>query len=225
VTLPTSTYQEQAFNFIKMGILTRSYKPGEYITDKQIADSMNISRTPVREAFHRLANEGLLINEARRGWRVYSLSLDDIHEIFDIKTALEGMLAGKAAQCQDGVLRADLQAALEEMEFATSQNDTEAWFAADEKLHNTIFSMAQNERAERTIRNLNDQWHRLRIGFAAMQSRMTTSIDEHKLIAKSILDGDADAADQDMQDHLNRVRDDLARLLENLVLPFVENGV
>ena len=62
MTLPTSTYQEQAFNFIKMGILTRSYKPGEYITDKQIADSMNISRTPVREAFHRLANEGLLIN-------------------------------------------------------------------------------------------------------------------------------------------------------------------
>ena len=135
------------------------------------------------------------------------------------------MLAGKAAQCQDGVLRADLQAALEEMEFATLQNDTEAWFAADEKLHNTIFSMVQNERAERTIRNLNDQWHRLRIGFAAMQSRMTTSIDEHKLIAKSILDGDADAADQAMQDHLNRVRDDLARLLENLVLPFVENGV
>ena len=87
---------------------------------------------------------------------------------------------------------------------------------ADEKLHNTIFAMVQNERAERTIRNLNDQWHRLQIGFAAMQSRMTTSIDEHKLIVISILDGDADAADQAMQDHLNRVRDDLARMLENL---------
>ena len=83
--------------------------------------------------------------------------------------------------------------------------------------------MAKNERTERTIQNLNDQWHRLRIGFAAMQSHMTESIDEHKAIAQAILD--EDAADQAMQDHLNRVRDDLVRLLENLVLPFVENDV
>jgi DNA-binding GntR family transcriptional regulator len=225
VTIPTPTYQEQAYNFVKSEILTRSYKPGELITDKQIAESLSISRTPVREAFHRLANEGLLINEARRGWRVYSLSLDDIHEIFDIKVVLEGMLASQAAQCQDEDLRSNLQTALDEMELATTQNDTEAWFAADEKFHNTIFTMVHNERARRTIQNLNDQWHRLRIGFAAMQSRMTTSIDEHKLIANAILVGDAEAADQAMQVHLNRVRDDLVRLLENLILPFVENGV
>ena len=219
------TYQEQAYDFVKSGILTRGYKPGEYLTDAQVADELDISRTPVREAFHRLANEGLLVNMARRGWRVYSLSLEDIHEIFDMKVALEGMLARKAAKCLNEDLRANLKDALEEMELATKNNDTEAWFASDEKLHHTIFAMAKNERAERAIQNLNDQWHRLRIGFAAMQSRMTESINEHKAIAKAILDGDAEAADQSMQDHLNRVRDDLARLLENLVLPFVENGV
>ncbi len=219
------TYQEQAYNFVKSEILTHGYKPGEYLTDAQIADALNVSRTPVREAFHRLANEGLLVNMARRGWRVYSLSLEDIHEIFDMKAALEGMLARKAATCTDEDLCEHLKTALTEMELATKNNDTEAWFAADEKLHHTIFAMAKNERAERTIQNLNDQWHRLRIGFAAMQSRMTESIDEHKAITKAILARDGDAADQAMQDHLNRVRDDLARLLENLVLPFVENGV
>ena len=114
---------------------------------------------------------------------------------------------------------------IEEMDFATENNDTEAWFASDEKLHQTIFAMAKNDRAERTIRNLNDQWHRLRIGFAAMQSRMTESIDEHQLITQYILAGDEDGADKAMQEHLNRVRDDLVRLLENLVLPFVANGV
>ena len=219
------TYQEQAYHFVKSQILARGYKPGEYITDAQVAEVLSVSRTPVREAFYRLANEGLLINEARRGWRVYSLSLEDIHEIFDIKVALEGILAWKAAANPDETLRAELQQALTDMDAATQANDTDAWFAADEKLHHTISALAHNERAERIINNLNDQWHRLRIGFAVIQSRMTQSIDEHKLITQYILDGDGGNAERALQDHLNRVRDDLVRLLENMVLPFVEKGV
>jgi DNA-binding GntR family transcriptional regulator len=67
MTPPAATYQEQAYHFIKSGILTRDYKPGKLITDQQIADDLGISRTPVRGTFQRLGNEGLLINEARHG--------------------------------------------------------------------------------------------------------------------------------------------------------------
>lgn len=221
----TITFQEQAYQFVKSQILMHGFKPGAYITDNQIAESLSISRTPVREAFHRLSNEGLLINEARKGWRVYSLSLGDIHEIFDIKTALEGMLARKAAGCSDKVLCGSLQTSIDAMAMATKNNDADAWLAADQGLHNTIFSMAQNERAEHTIDNLNNQWHRLRIGFAAMQSRMDNSLQEHQVIVDCILANDPLGAEKAMQEHLNRVRDDLVRLLENLLFPYVEHGV
>jgi len=60
------TYQKQAYGFIKSQIMNLGFKPGEYITDSQIAGLLKISRTPVREAFYRLEKEGLLINEARR---------------------------------------------------------------------------------------------------------------------------------------------------------------
>jgi DNA-binding GntR family transcriptional regulator len=218
-----TTYQQQAYDHIKNQIMTLVYKPGQYITDSQVAQELNISRTPVREAFYRLENEGLLINEARRGWKVYALSLEDIHELFDIKAALEGMIARQAAACQDSALRAALQQAVTDMRAAANARDSDAWLEADVALHNVIFDMGHNERAARIIDNLNSQWHRVRIGFVAMQGRIGESTGEHEQFVVSILAGEGDAAEQQMRDHLNKVRQELVKLLVNMVLPFAKN--
>jgi DNA-binding GntR family transcriptional regulator len=219
------TYQQQAYDFVKAQIMTLKYKPNQYVTDTQVAGELGISRTPVREAFHRLENEGLLFNEARRGWRVYSLSLEDIREIFDIKEVVEGMIARKACMCEDEGLRDALKDALRRMVAASEADDSDAWLAADVDLHNILFDMAGNDRAHRIVDNLNDQWHRVRIGFVAMQARMADSTAEHQQFVQSILAGDGVRAEPQMRDHLNNVRQELERLLVNVVLPFVENGV
>jgi DNA-binding GntR family transcriptional regulator len=220
------TFQQQAYDFVKNQIMTLHYKPGQDLTDSQVAQELNISRTPVREAFHRLENEGLLINESpRRGWRVYTLSLKDIHEIFDIKEAVEGLIARQAAKCDDAARRDALRHAMQRMLAAREMEDPDQWLSADIALHNAIFCMVANERAHRIVTNLNDQWHRVRIGFVAIQGRIIRSTDEHEGIVDAILAGDGDAAEQRMRRHLNAVREELVRLLVNLVLPFVENGV
>jgi DNA-binding GntR family transcriptional regulator len=220
-----STYQQQAYDFIREHIFILDYKPGEYITDTQVAARLNISRTPVREAFRRLEKEGLLINEARRGWKVYALSLDDIHEIFDVKVAIEGMIARKAAESNNEELRSELSSALENMEIAAEKSDVNAWILNDQQLHKLIFDLAENERARRVIMNLNDQWFRVRVGFVAIQGRMKRSGEEHQDIIRAILDRNGAEAEQFMRQHLNRVREELAQLLINLVLPFVEEGI
>lgn len=219
------THQQRAYDHVRNQIINLVYKPGQYITDTHIASELNISRTPVREAFHRLENEGLLINEARRGWRIYSLSLDDIHEIFDIKEVVEGMIARRAAECTDEALRDTLRAALETMCDASKTDDSAAWLQADFELHDTLFAMVANERAHRIITNLNDQWHRVRIGYVAMQARMHQSTCEHEAFVDAILEGDGVEAERLMREHLNKVRQELVRLLVNVVLPFVDNGV
>ncbi|RPI32053.1 MAG: GntR family transcriptional regulator [Chloroflexota bacterium] len=221
----SSTNQQQAYDFIRDQILNLGFKPGECLTDTQIAAQLNMSRTPVREAFYRLEKEGLLINEARRGWKVYTLSLEDIHEIFDIKEAIEGMIARKASECQSEELRSDLRIALKSMDEAATSGNTEAWLQADIRLHNVLYEMADNDRAYRIITNLNDQWHRLRIGFVAMQSRTTRSVEEHNDFIDAILDGDGEKAEELMRSHLNRVREELVYLLKTVVLPFVNKGV
>jgi DNA-binding GntR family transcriptional regulator len=219
------TYQKQAYDFMKSQIINLGFKPGEYVTDSQIAAMLNISRTPVREAFHRLEKEGLLVNEARRGWRVYTLTLQDIHDIFDIKEAIEGMVARKAAYCSDESLRACLVEAVNGLRAATETDDPDAWLKADIHLHEILFQMAGNERAHRTIATLNDQWHRVRIGFSALQERTKRSTEEHAMFVESILAGDGNEAERRLRAHLNKVRQELVNLLVRMVLPFVEEGV
>ena len=224
-TGPTTTYQQQAYDYVKAQIMNLDLKPGQYVTDSQVAGELNISRTPVREALRRLEQEGLLINQARRGWKVYTLSLEDIQEIFDIKEALEGMTARRAAGCQDEELRSALRAAMDRMRQAAEADDPDAWLEADAQLHDVIFAMGANERASNIIGSLNDQWHRVRIGFVAMQGRIERSNPEHEVIVDRILAGDGEEAERHMRLHLNNVRQELVRLLVNLVLPFVEEGV
>jgi len=219
-----STYQQYTYDYVRGQIINLGFKPGEYITDSQIAEKLEISRTPVREAFQRLEKEGLLVNEARKGWRVYMLDLEDIYEIFELKIAIEGMLVHKAAECSDEGLRKDLAEALNDMKKATAANDPEIWLQADIHLHNILFLMANNERAEKIIENLNDQWHRLRLGYVALQGRTKTSIGEHEGFVASVLAGDAEKAEIQMHEHLARVRDDLIQLVEKLIMPFSNRG-
>ncbi len=221
----TATLQEQAYDYVKAGIMNLDLKPAAYITDTQVAGELNISRTPVREALRRLEHEGLLVNLARRGWRVYTLSLQDIHEIFDLKAAIEGLVARQAAACENEQLRAALQAAMAHMQQAAANRDGDAWHRADTDLHRILFAMGGNERARRIIQNLNDQWHRVRVGFLAVQGRIERSNPEHKAVVDSILAHDGDEAERLMREHLNFVREELVRLLANMVLPFVQDGV
>lgn len=219
-----ATYQQQAYDYVRERIINLGFKPGEFITDAQITEQLKISRTPVREAFQRLEKEGLLVNEARKGWRVYMLDLEDIHEIFELKITIEGMLISKAAACTDAGLRKDLADALADMKVSVEANDSETWLQADIHLHNTLFLMANNERAEQIIKNLNDQWHRLRLGYVALQGRTTTSLVEHEAFTRSVLSGDAEKAERQMREHLARVRDDLINLVKKLVMPFSNSG-
>ena len=221
----SGTYQQQAYHYIKEQIFTVGFKPGEYIQDNQIANKLEISRTPVREAFHRLENEGLLVYEAHRGWKVYVLSLEDIHEIFDLKLLVEGMAARKAADCEDEKLCLELRSTLQKMEKAVETNNLDNWIEADTRLHDIIFELAGNQRALNILHNLNDQWHRIRGGFVARTGRMEESLIEHQAFVDAILAGRGDDAERLMVNHLVIIRDDLINLLVNLVLPFVDEGV
>ena len=219
-----ATFQQQTYDYVRGQIINLGFKPGEFITDAQIAEKLTISRTPVREAFQRLEKEGLLVNEARKGWRVYMLDLEDINEIFDLKIAIEGMLIKKAARCTDKGLQKDLVDALEDMKKAVAAKDPDIWLQSDIHLHNILFLMSNNERAEHMVDNLNDQWHRLRLGYVALQDRTNTSVVEHEEFVGSVLAGEADLAAQQMCEHLTRVRDDLILLVEKLIMPFSSNG-
>jgi DNA-binding GntR family transcriptional regulator len=221
---PGTTYQQQAYDYLKAQILSLRYRPGQYITDSEVAEALEISRTPVREALRRLQQEHLLVKESRRGWRILSLSLQDIRDIFEIKILVEGMLARRAAQCTNEKARAALADAMRRMEDAAAAGDYEGWRESDLELHRIMFGMCPNERAGRIIKNLNDQWYRVRVGFLALEGRVERSTGEHKAIVSCVLARDGDGAERHMHAHLSNVREELEHVL-NMVMPFVHQGL
>ena len=223
--IDSNTVQMDVYDQIKSRIINLGYKPGEYLTEAQISEWMGVSRTPIREAFRMLESEGLLIYQPRRGWKVYTLTLNDINNIFEIKIVLEALIVRKASQCKDESARENLRKIINMMSEAQVQNDANSWAKLDIDLHHQIFAMAENDRAMNIIESLNEQWNRVRIGFSARTGRMARSIIEHKAIVDAILDRDADRAEREMVDHLENVWKELINLLENMVLPFAVEGV
>lgn len=218
-------FHTKAYQYVKERIMERTYKPGQYLSDSQIANELNISRTPVRDGLRRLQHEGFLISQSGKGWKVYSLTLEDIQEIFEIKVELEGMIARKAALCENKKAQSKMREKLQRMKYAFEMNDLEAWRKADMELHDVIFEMSDNERATRIIKDLNDQWYRVRIGLIAMEGRMERSNREHQAIVENIIAGNAEGAETVMRAHLIKVREELERVLVNFVLPFAQEGV
>ena len=221
----TQTLQEKAYRTLKERIKNREFLPGQNVTDSQIAQMLNMSRTPVREALRRLDQEGFLVNNSGKGWNVYRLTLDDIRQIFDIRIQLEGMLARQAATSSETRLKRRLEKAMVDMLKARDTKQFDDWQKLDMVHHAIIMEMGRNPRAAAIIHQVNEQWHRVRIGLIALIGTVERSTAEHERLVTSILKGDEDAAEENMRSHLENVHTVLENVLINMVIPFAKDGI
>jgi GntR family transcriptional regulator, rspAB operon transcriptional repressor len=213
------TLQETAYGYVKTSIEALTLKPGQSLYDAQIAASLGISRTPVREALRRLEREGLVVATPRRGWTVYRLQVEDIAQIFEIKEALEGMLTRKATANLDAATEIVLDQSLGQMVAAAAAGDHAGWIAADRRWHAALYGAACNDRARDYVATINSQWNRLRFWLMAIEGRMGSSLREHAAVHERVLARDPAGAEALMKEHLSNVGADIVDLLTNLVLP------
>jgi DNA-binding GntR family transcriptional regulator len=221
---PKQTAVERVYDFVKRSIMGLSLKPGEDISDTDIAARIGISRTPVREALRQLELEGLVLHTPHRGWMVNALQIRDVENLFEIKECLECMLVRQATKRltpQDKSLLVKLMASLEE---ATQKKDQQAWLAADDCLEKTLYSAASNARAKQIVSSLNSQWHWIWVGIIALGDRMDQSAREHRAILDRVFAGDADGAAALALEHLLSVKRLLLSLLTNFVIPLTETA-
>jgi DNA-binding GntR family transcriptional regulator len=110
------------------------------------------------------------------------------------------------------------------MKKSAMTNNHEAWRIADIELHDVLLAMSGNGRASRIIRDLNDQWYRVRLGLMVTQGRLERSNREHEAVMEKILAGDGNGAERHMRNHLHNLREELERLMLHVILPYVDNG-
>jgi DNA-binding GntR family transcriptional regulator len=219
--MPRPLTKVLAYEYIKQGILSQRYLPGQGLVEGVIARELAVSRTPIREALRELGREGLVEIIPNRGAFVRVATIEELLEIFDVKIRLEGLCAARAAERSSLVTAARLFGAAEAMAAAAQNKDPRAYRKSDEFFHASIYEGAQSRQICRIIEDLNAQWYRMREGVAAIESRMAAAVLEHRRIAEAIQAGDAQAAETAMRVHLENLRDEIRSLLEHFVAPMV----
>ncbi len=183
--------------------------------ESELADRLNMSRTPVREATLMLEAAGLLEVQPRKGVRIKAISIRDMSEIYEVLTELESLAARKAAEANFN--KADLAVLLEsidDMESALTREDREAWASADEAFHDELVRLGGNLHIETIVKNVNDQVRRARSFTLHMRPLPLKSNKDHKALYRAILKGDADKAQELHRQHRQNASVLLIKLLE-----------
>ncbi len=210
---------DEVYDALKVMIVSRRLAPGEQLSLTHIEQQMGISRTPLKEALNRLAHEGLVKIEPRRGTYVADPTDDEISESFDVRRALE-MYAVKLAVRNVTPSRLqqirDLVEALRSLVQEQDENQIlEEYFDLDRHLHLLIVETSGNRRLRETWEQVNLHGYMGRVRYGTAETLIDSTQEEHEEILRAFEAGDASAAEQAMSNHIDRVKrsllQDLAR--------------
>jgi DNA-binding GntR family transcriptional regulator len=177
----------RAYAELKRRILDNELAPGDQLLEQEGAVLLGMSRTPIREAMVRLAQEGLVEIRPRHGMRVAGISPDDMREIYEILTALESYAAEAVAM--RGLSASDLgslEATLSDMEVALQKDDLVRWAEADERFHSQLVELGGNKRLSAAVSTYREQSHRVRMTTLRMRPTPTASNRDHAALIKAI---------------------------------------
>lgn len=203
------TVCEALRNAIRNGIL----EPGERLMEVQLAEELGISRTPVREAIRKLEQEGYVIMMPRRGTYVSSVSVNDIKEIFEIRSALESLSTGLAARRIEPDELEKLRALLTEIEGHIQRKDIDKIVEADIEFHGLLYQVSRNERLVTIISNLKEQLARFRTLSMSYPGRLQETLEEHRAMVEAIAAGDVEAARDAAERHMEQAEETLLKAM------------
>ncbi len=209
-----SSRVEEAYHELKRRILDNELPAGEQFLEQELAADLNMSRTPVREAMVRLAQDGLVEIRPRHGMRILPVSADDMREIYEILAVLESTAAGlAAARGLDAEEMRSLEACVAEMDDALAADDRQTWARADERFHALLTEASGNRRLARLVEGFFDQTHRVRMLTLELRPKPVRSNQDHARVVAAIKAGDADRATRAHRAHRQRS----AKLLVDLL--------
>ncbi len=204
-----------AYDMIRRRILDNTYPPGHQALESALALDLGISRTPVREALVRLANEGLVAVIPRHGMRVLPVLPVDMSEIYIVLTALESAAAEILAQRRPTAAELKpLEDATRDMKRALKADDLDAWAKADERFHQGLVELAGNRTLMEAVQRVGDRVHRARMFTLRLRPKPVRSTQEHTALLDRIRAGDAAGAVAVNRAHRERASRELIAIFE-----------
>jgi DNA-binding GntR family transcriptional regulator len=207
--VPRRLLRDEAYDVLLAAIVNGDLEPGQVVRDGELAAQVGLSRTPVREALARLADDGLVESKPNAYTRVTPLNRRDCEEAFVMLRALHVLAVTEAVarMTPDDVAR--MRQANAAFAAALDAGDVDAALAADDDVHAVYVEAAGNRTLSATLDRLAPRIRRLeRLRFASLPGR--ESVDVHEQLARACADGDRDRAARLAHDNW----DSLGRLIE-----------
>lgn len=205
--------REYAYRVLKENILNLNLIPGSKISEKEISDILSISRTPVREAFIRLSQEGLLEIFPQRGSYISNIDTALISEFRFLRATLESAVIEIACQDFPKSELKRLKKCLEEQDICVKNRNYDYFFKLDNEMHRIIFSACDKANIWKIIQEANLNYLRARVlDLQLKQSEIEILYNQHKQIIKAITDKNIDLGKSIILSHINKVISDVNEL-------------
>jgi len=206
IYLPLS---EIVYRRIRRLILRSGLNNGPSLTEIDLANRFHVSKTPVREALRRLAQEGLIVTNPHRGAKIVGLTRLDLEEIYLMRSRLESLAARIAAERVTPQDAARLRALMAKLKAQTSAGSTDEIHRLNVRLHELIWRASRTNRLTQTLSSLQDYVEMSRSTLLAAPKGGETILGEHSAIVQAILDRDPDRAEAAMARHIGYLVDEL----------------
>ena len=195
--------EESVYRRLEEEILSGKLRRGEQLREIALAERLEASRTPVRGALHRLAEEGLVELCANKGATVLGITHEDIEDIYEVRRRLEGLAARLAAERMSDEDKKNLCETVELSEFYLARQDDKQGGELDSEFHNIIFKASGSRHLCKILTDLHKNVKAYRRLSLSKSDRAKKSIEEHKQILDAILANDPDEAERLTSIHID----------------------
>lgn len=203
---------EKAYALIRRKIITLELPPLSPIDEQALMDDLELGRTPIREALHRLAAEDLIFFAPRRGMFVADISITDLQKIYELRIVLEGLCARLAAQWVTDEQLAEMDALTTELRLIPP-GDNDALMSMDERFHELLYRAADNQFLADASRRLHALSVRLWYLVLNRLGDVRGAMEQHAGIAEALRARDGARAEVLLQHHVSEFQREIKAVL------------
>jgi DNA-binding GntR family transcriptional regulator len=207
---------DRVYRDLRQDIITGAIQGGTRLLETTLASEMNVSRTPVREALHKLALEGFLYSIPRAGYIVEETSETDIKDLFTTRTAIEKIAVKWAIEKITPEEIDRLEMNLQKTDEILKSGATESMMDLDAEFHQIIYQAARSKTLYKISQTLSDHTLRFRLACIHIPEIANRAKQGHLKIFQAIQAKDSTKAEEMVKDHLDMVTSDILYHLEKM---------
>ena len=210
----TMPVREKVYDHLKAAVLSSRLNPGERLTEEHLAEELGVSRTPIREALHKLESEGLIKPLETRGFVVSRDTRDEVEELFEIRSILEGYALRVICEKISEDVFEELQGFVEKAEEALKKRHIDDVFKWNTKFHDALHGLiSEKRRLHRQMVNMRKYVLRYRRDTLQYPDGGRTAIDGHRKILLALRLKDPDLCERIMREHIQKAKKDALQSL------------